>query len=331
MPSVANARPAAASFDGASFDPPTQTLTSTTHKKLRVNFFASIDQNGLGSGFSQAAGFTITRKGVPETHDWTFPMKKAFTFSTKTDKGSIKTKSQLSPYATVNLTFAPNGKKHTSTCGKYKTIRVPVKVKGSLTFDTRSGKHGWGKVHASHLSGKTVIYYETGDQTTCNPGGFTLECGSGISWNASHSIGTTDGDVAFSGSIDTVKGKTVKTFYASRTTTLSKPKGSTRGDTTYVTKSNSTLTIDKANDATLVVKGTGPVTGSVTMASPAAGSASPPQACGKGKHEVFTNWQVTYTNGKSPLAVHEQIEGTYKLPNMGTSDYTNDIDKTVVS
>ncbi len=327
---AAHARPAAAKINTLSFDPALQTILSNTHKKLQVRLFAA-ESSEFGSSAS-SAGVTVSRQGVPETHNWNFGLTNGtFTFDPATGKGSFKTKKQLEPYGMATLSLKATGKKKTTKCGTENTIDQPVKVTGTFWFDTRSGKHGWGKVTSKHLSGNTLVIYETGKSDTCGPP-FVLPCSAGLDWDVFHSQTGTINQTAISGSIVKVGKKTVRTIFTSRNTQLSKPKNATRGDETDVTDNNQVLAVSGGGLATLTVKGSGVLTGSATLSSSMPGEAGSPESCGKTGHtETSTDWQVSYTNGKSPLAVHEQIEGTYKLPNMGPGNFENSIDKTVVN
>jgi hypothetical protein len=324
------ARPSAAKVTGLSFDPAIQTILSNTHKKLQVRLFASESIESTGSATS--AGVTVSRNGVPETHNWNFSLTNGtLTFNPATGKGSLKTKKELLPYAMATLSLKATGKKQTTKCGTQKTIDQPVKVSGTFWFDTRSGKHGWGKVTSKHLSGKTFVIYEIGKPGTCG-GGFVFPCGAGLDWDVFHSQTGTINQTSFSGSIVKVGKKTLRTIFASRNTQLSKPKNASRGDETEVADNNQVFKVSKAGLATLTVKGVGPLSGSATLSSSLPGETGSPESCGKSGHtETSTDWQVAYTNGKSPLEVHEQIEGAYKVPNIGSDSFENSIDKTVVN
>jgi hypothetical protein len=325
-----SARPAAAKLAEMSFDPAIQVLKSSTHKKLQVGLFASETIETGGSGTSVSV--RVSRKGVPEQHSWAFSLANgSLKFNPATGKGSIKSKKQLAPYAAVSFTFHGTGKKHVTTCKTEKSYNQTVAVSGSFSFDTRSGKHGWGKVKAKHLSGKTTIFYETGTPASCG-GGFVIPCSAGISWEAFHSQGTSVNETSMAGDISTGK-KVHDLLFADRNIALSKPKYATRSDTMDIPDNKMSLNISGTNKATLTVKGVGPITGSVTMASPMPGFTGSPEACGKGTHtQTNTSWPVTYKNGKSPLAVHEQIEGTYKVPNLlNVSTGEDSISKTVVN
>jgi hypothetical protein len=330
-PTVAAARPASSKLDGLSLDAATQSYTSSTHKHLEVNLSAGQNVQG-GDTFSEA-DVTVTRKGHPEVHDWSFDLKKdTLTYNTKTGKGTLDVGSQLKPYAKIKLKIKAKGKKQTTKCGTYKTVTQPVKVKGSFSFNTKStGKNKWGKVGGKSkktFKGKSEVIYETGTFKSCG-GNFTLPCDTGVTWNAFHQAGTSVDEVSMSGNVDTKHAKN-STLFALRNTGLSKPKNAVRTDTEDLPDKHMTFS-DKKNMATVKIGASGSIVGSATLASTDAGTSFPVQ-CGKNnsKTETDTNWTAPYTNGKSPLKVKEEIEGPFKLPNIPQSASSTSIDQTVL-
>lgn len=319
LPAAAVARPAAVKLDGLSFLPAVQSLTSNTHKTLRVQLGSTVTkQSGTTS---TSLNVTVTRHGTPEMHAWYFNLKNgSLSYSPARGKGSLHVGSQVEPYSKITLSLTATGKKHVSTCQTYKTITQPVKVRGAFSFDTRSkGKGRWGKVGGSAkrtFAGRSEVVYETGLFHACT-GNFVFPCSSEISWSAVHS-GTADNEVALSGGITKVHGKNHGRLFATRNVSLSKPKGALRSDSVNITDNRMTFIVSSSK-ASIRLGASGPVSGSATLISPAAGQAfSIP--CGKaGKMEIDTSWHAPYKNGKSPLAVHEQIEGSIRLPNIPLS------------
>jgi hypothetical protein len=326
LPSVAgaSARPAAAQVDGFSFSPGLLHLKSSTHKALQVSVF--VDQS-LQSGHTFSnADVTISTKGSPESHEWSFQLtNKSLKFNPATGKGTLKTGKQLKPFGSLKLTFKAVGKPHVTKCHTFKTVNQGAKSSGGFVFNTRSsGKHKWGKVARHGALAKGFITYETGPFASCG-NTFTPPCQSGISWSASKSQTTGVNETSFDGSI----GKRSMLF-ATRNTSLNKPKNAIRSDTVNVADNHMHFSV-KGGKATVKVGGSGHVTGGATIAAPHSGSAFP-LPCGKnGKTENTTSWQAAYKNAKSPLSIHEQIEGPLKLPNLGASADRAAIDKTTVS
>jgi hypothetical protein len=226
----------------------------------------------------------------------------------------------------VKLTFSPAGKKHVTThCQTFESINQPVKVKGSVAFNTHSkGKHKWGKV-AKHgkIGGKGSVQYETGQFASCGGGGAT-RCFGGTSWSASHQGNSGVNEVSIAGTL----GKPSHLF-ATRNISLNRPKNAVRSDTVNVVDKHMTFSV-KGGKATVKVGAQGKVSGSATLAASSAGTKFP-VPCGKGKTENTTDWDAPYKNGKSPLTAHEQIEGGISLPNLAESSHQASIDKTTVS
>jgi hypothetical protein len=324
LPSVAGARPAAAQLDGFSFGTGVLHLKSSSHKTLNVSVF--VDQSVQSGHTFSNANVTVSTKGSPESHEWTFSLtNKSLTFNPATGKGTVKTGKQLKPYGSLKLKFRTTGKAQVSKCHTFKTINQRAKGNGAFAFNTRSsGKHKWGKVARHGAVGKGFLTYETGPFASCG-NTFTPPCESGISWNASKSSSSGINETSFNGSISKRS-----TLFVSRNTSLKKPKNADRFDTISLVDKHMSFKV-KAGKATVKVGGSGHVTGGATLTSPNPGSAFP-LPCGKhGKTENTTSWQASYKNAKSPLSVHEQIEGPLKLPNLGVSTGRVNIDKTTVS
>jgi hypothetical protein len=319
LPAVAVTKAPAPQLDGLSFLPAVQSLTSNTHKTLRVSLGAALTIQG-GSKFT-SMNVMVTRKGVPEMHTWFFDLKNgSLAFNPATGKGSLRAGTQAEPFSKVALSLVATGKKHTVTCGTFKTITQPVKVAGIFTFDTRStGKGRWGKVGRNvkrTFTGKSDVLYETGLFQTCGGGPPAIPCSATITWSAFHQ-GAGVNEVSMSGTIRSVHGKSASMLFASRNVAIAKPKNTVRTDTTNLADHRMTFVVSKGK-ASVHVGASGPFTGSVALISQSAGSAfSIP--CGVSKTESVMSWTAPYKNGKSPLTVHEQIEGPIRLPNIPLS------------
>jgi hypothetical protein len=255
------------------------------------------------------------------------------TYSPAKGKGSITTAAQLAPFAKVDLVLKATEKKKTTTCGTYTTVTQPVTVKGVVSFDTRStGKHRWGKVGSKKkrtFSGKSAVTYETGTFDSCGGSGYVTPCQASVEWSAyrqGSGINETGVSGTFSGN-----GKSNPVLFAFRNVSLKKPKGATREDTLTARDKKMTFSMS-GGKATVKVGAAGPISGSATLSSPKVGQSFGNPCGSAGKTETTTSWVVPFTNGKSPLTVHEQIEGSYRLKNIPYSDTgTTSIDRQTVT
>lgn len=332
LPSAAVAKPAAAKLDSLTVVPAVQSLTSSTHKHLHLSLAASeSNQNGATSS---ATDVTVTRVGAPEQHLWVFQLKSgSVSFNPSTGKGKLSFGSQIEPFGKVNLSLVRQGKKKVFTCGTFKTTTQPVKVSGVLGFDTRStGKNKWGKVGSTKkrrtLTGKSVVTYQTGTPNNTCTGNFVFPCASGINWNSFKSNPANNAEsTSFAGSVRGAQSM----IFTSRNVSLKKPKNAFRQDSANIKDRHMKFTV-KGGKATVTLGAQGPITGSAKLTSPQSGRMSP-LPCGKaGKVEHQTSWSSAYKNGKSPLTVHEQIEGSIRLPNLPFAvGGTTSIERTTVS
>jgi hypothetical protein len=326
----ATAAPAATSFDGLTFTT-SQAMVSTTHKHLRLT--GSVSQYPLPSGTSTGGGILVGRVGAPETHDWTFGqlVSTSLSFDPTSGKGKVQLGSQMAPYGELTLTLTASGKKTTTTCGSYVSVVQPVMAKGVFVFDTHSvGKLRWGKVgstQARTLSGTSTVAYQTGTFQSCSGSSTSIPCIGGVTWSAYQQLGHSN-EIAFSGN------KSKSTVSALRRVTLTRPTGASRTDQVLVKDKNVKFTL-AAKKATVVIGAAGSLTGSATMTN-----AKPPRSfalpCGPSGHprtDTTTSWTSTYTNGKTPLTVNEEIEGPYQMSNVALADTAGEasIDEDVIS
>jgi hypothetical protein len=299
-------------------------MQSSTHRKLQIGLFANVVN--LASSHYAVADVTVTRDGVPEVHTWSFIVTtSSLKYSPASGKGSLKTGSQLKPFATITLKLKAIGTKATARCKGSKTVTQPVSVHGVLTFNTHtSGKRGWGKVGGSGkrtFTGSSVVVYQLGTFEQCNeapPACVAMEM-----WTASKQPSQTN-QLSLSGSFQKVGGKTVKTIVATRDTGLAKPKQATRADTLRLPDSKMSFRL-RGGLASVHIRPHGAVSGSASLVSTTAGSGYP-EKCGKKKTQHTKSWVAYFKNGTSPLTVKEQIEGSFRLPNL-----TGSIDRLTVS
>jgi hypothetical protein len=323
FPPTAVAKPAR-TVESITLNAAAQTLLSTTHKKLQVAVFVNRINEG-GSPFA-SADITVTRHGLPENHTWTFDVTNgSLTYSPSTGKGSLKTGSQLEPFGQLTLRLTAVGKKSTASCKGSATVSQRVKVRGVLSFDTRStGKGRWGTVGGSTkvtFSGSSYVGYQLGPFQDCNHA--APACVSDVSWTATKE-GSSGNELSLSGSFTKVGGKTVKTIEAVRDTRLATPKHAIRVDSVQLSGAKMTFA-KKKGIASVHIGASGGVTGSASLVSPTAGSSYSEQ-CGHHHTQKVTSWVAPYRNGKTPLTVVEQVEGDFRVPNLSGS-----IDKDSVS
>jgi len=303
VPSTAvAAKPAAAQVTTYSISLVKQTLISSTHHKLHFSI-------GASQGEGASVFFGVTSKGTPESHTWSMGMPtKAVQYNSSTGKGLIKTGHHAKPFGVINMKIKNHGKKHTTGCQAAKTVVQPIIATGAWKFNTRShGKHKWGKA-GRHGKVKGFVSYSKGTGT-CP---FTLPCFAGTSWSAIHSVANgTSLDGSVSGSM----------LFANKGASLAKPKNAFRSDSMDVPYKNQTFKVKKGR-ARVTLGGAPHVTGSAVLTAPKKAT-SFPQPCGKGKTETESSWQAAYKNGKKPLVVHEQIEGSFKVPNISANSNTD--------
>jgi hypothetical protein len=315
---VSVAAPAPPKLDAVSFLPAVQSLESTTHKVLSVGLSANKSIQ-TGSSFS-SANITVSRKGVPESHSWNFDLTSgAVAFNPATGKGFVHSATELRPFGKIALTLRAIGKGRTVTCGTYKTTTRRVSVRGVFIFDTRStGKGRWGKVghnKARTFAGRSEVIYETGGFQSCQ-GPFIVPCN----------------EVSFDGSISKAGKKTVRMLFVFRNVGIKTPKNASRTDEMDIRDNRMTFVVANKR-ATVRLGASGPITGSATLISPAAGTKISPSSCGKAPKRTQNemSWRAPYKNGKAPLTVHEQIEGPYRLPNISLASAHSEINQSVVT
>jgi hypothetical protein len=307
-----------------SFYPGPQTMHSSTHKNLQIALFANVVN--LTSSHYASTDVTVTRIGAPEVHTWVFNLTtSSLKFSPATGKGSLKTGTQLKPFAAITLKLTAMGTKETTRCKGSRTVTQPVKVRGEFSFDTHSkGKHRWGMVGGTSkrtFAGDSVVVYQLGTFEQCHQP--PPACVTQVSWSASKQSSQTN-QMSVSGTIQKVGGVMVKTIVATRDTSLAKPAQSVRVDSLQLPDSHMSFVVS-GGLASVHIGHSGAVTGSARLVSTIAGSSFPGK-CGKKKTQHTKSWVAHYKNGTTPLTVHEQIEGIFRLPNL-----TGSIDRQTVS
>jgi hypothetical protein len=301
---------------GFTIDTANPKLTSSTHKRLR--FFIFIFNN------SNTVNFTRTRNAAraasaktgdalsvglsagKESHDWGFGVKRSTVhFNAKKGTGRINTKHQLKRYGKIRLTIAPTGKAHRSCASStgYTTTRK-ITLTGKPTFNSKSGKHGWGTVGAHTVTIKGTL--------TVNFGTPKLDCGGGVTPSPCPSVGINVDDFTQSTSMNTSgrPGHDARVF-AFREVSLTSPRGGSRSD--FLTGKVKPLTATPDSGGNVAIRLTGAsknIHGSATITS------TEPASSDICKQVVTQDYfDATWKNGAKPLSFRGQIEPRFSLPN----------------
>lgn len=295
------------------FSTPTLSMTTSTHKKLRVDIEGErSDQDGM-----------IVSLKLPshrEQHQWFFQLKPgSFTVNTATGKGSLKTgASQIAPFGRVSLTFKPIGKTTTTGCNQMKTVTHRVHVTGTVRFNTHSaGSHSWGSLGSIHKKltfvghGKVAAQY--GD-LACAPN--HVKCSTGVGWQVEH------GAVIVSGEWTSSHGKRQVQLFGLREVSLATPAHSGREDTVFVTdQPPPALTISKGLPTLVATTSGHGASGSAELTSPTADPMTS-DPCSGGHDEVGAGWSdASFVNGDSAYKIHEQIEGPIHVADQTTGGF----------
>lgn len=296
-------------LNSVSFIGATQTLKSTTGKRLKI----TVSANAFTPFTSPShESVQVGRSTTPETHTWTFTTPNGLTYDPSTGKGSVRSGTSFGGFGKLKLNLTANGKKTKTKCGtSYESDSQPVDVAGVLIFNTQSGKHGWGKVghkKRRRFRGHSYVQYTMGDGTGCPTPSFP--CQTSRSWLASQT--TTNSSLSISGEIGTKS----SFLNISRNTTLKKPAGASRSDFITLDTPRQHFRV-RHHKARVTVEGAGIIKGSATLQAADKGT-SGTQPCGKHEtnSETTTTWKSSYTNGKKRLTGKEQIEGSLFLPNI---------------
>jgi hypothetical protein len=117
----------------------------------------------------------------------------------------------------------------------------------------------------------------------------------------------------------TVGSSTTYSISGERIRQLAKPAKAVRTDTTTVNVPHTKFAFPASSARVKVTRSAPSVTGSARLSSTSM-TESVALACGTfPQTATTTQWTASYRNAPSRLALHEQIEGTYRLPNHVTS------------
>jgi hypothetical protein len=291
-------------------------VTSSTHKSLRLSVgVADFVSAGDPSNSPSALNATVSTPNGHELHQWVFQLSPgSFTTNSATTSGSVDTGvSQISPYGQVSMTFAPVGSKVTTVrCGASTTLVTRrISVNATMVLDTASA---WGSVgslaHVTHFGTHAVLSRQFGGGN-CPPAPKYEPCETNVSWNANAST------VFLSGGWTLSHGKKHGQVVGRRQTFLSTPAEAVRDDTVIAKAPIPSLKVSHGKPNLLVKTSGGGASGQARLTSSVKVNPRTVGCTSAHHHETVVNWSnVHFTNGSPALKLHEQIEGTIKLPNL---------------
>jgi hypothetical protein len=320
------AAPALPVLGAFSFTGAVQSLTSSTHKGLHVKVAATNAPDPATELNPSSLTVTVSRAHDPESHNWVFelPRDADLSYDNATGLGVVKTGSAIKPFGALNLSLTAVGRETTIGCGRTRADVQPVRVTGTMSFDTRStGANRWGSVGGTArrtFTGHSVITIFRGVDKLC--GSFLPPCVTTMSWLAHKTTpGNTIGndELILQEFASTVGSRTTYKVSGERIFHLATPDKAIRTDTTSLTVPHTAFAFP-ASSARVTVSPTAPsLTGATGLASTTE-TESVALACGHfPQTQTTTMWSASYRNTAKPLALHEQIEGAYRLPNAVTS------------
>jgi hypothetical protein len=302
-----------------------QPFRSTTHKHLRIALTAT-NRPAAGTQVGpNALTIAVSRRHAPERHSWVFELKAAdFSYDDDTGVGALKTGSAIKPFGALALALTAVGRVTSVGCGRTRTNVQPVRVTGTLAFHTRSkGKSRWGSVGGTHhltFGGRSIIRIADPADKLCPS--FLPPCVTTKSWLAHKTTeGTAIGndEVILQELATTIGSSTTYTVSGERIRHLAKPTKAVRTDTTTVKVPHTRFRFPSSSARVTVSRSRPAVTGSADLASLTM-IRSDALACGTfPQTSTTTQWTASYRNAAHHLRMHEQIEGTYTLPNDVTS------------
>jgi hypothetical protein len=302
-------------------------MRSSTHKHLRLSLFAT-DRPTAGTEVgANSMTVTVARRHAPERHTWVFELPTAADFSYDEDArtGALKTGSAMKPFGALSLALTAVGRAKSVGCGRTRANNQRVRVTGTLSFDTRSrGKTPWGAVGGRRrrmtFTGHSILSIFHPADKLC--GSFLPPCVTTKSWRAHKTTpGTSiaNDEVILQEFASTVGSTTTYTVSGERITQLARPVKAVRTDTTTLTVAHTRFVFPASSARVKVTRSVPALTGSARLASTTM-TESVGLACGTFPElQTTTMWTASYRNAAHPLALHEQIEGTYRLPNDVTS------------
>ena len=276
------------------------TSVSWSQKRVHTSKGRKVRATMSGSKFSSGSYLSVSLGTSKEFHSWNMKVQKSALALNAKGKGTFTPKAtRTSPIAKVKIAIKPKGTPTTSRCqGTAVSKSRRVVLSGKFWVNTRSGKRGWGtvgsKTKAFNFSARgTVVWtYKTSDLNCLGDGGV---CYTGSTWSVFGSTGSLSGKL---------NGTSVS---GSRSVMLKKPAGASRFDSRSASLTSATFTRDnEAGTAKVVLKGkrSAGSTGSATINGTDASTYTTP--CGSsGGQTSNTSWSSTFTNGATPLRVHD--------------------------
>jgi hypothetical protein len=252
-----------------------------------------------------------------ESHNWLFGLpEKNFAFHLGSGHGGLVAGSKnLDKFGRLDLALTSRGKSTLRTCAAGAAERItPVKVTGTFVFHSHTAgtKVPWGSVGKRRkvmtFKGRNIIDTDYGSPTNAcfNP---PPPCSSDVSWS---SIGRGQD---FEGADFVNNGKHHGFLIGDNFSSVGGRNGPERSDTVFapfpVPKAVASGT--GGESVAVVSKGRHGVSGSATLTS-VGDPRSSQQAC-TGGSLTEQSWTASYTNGKTPLTLSEDIGGRMTLPN----------------
>jgi hypothetical protein len=184
-----------------------------------------------------------------------------------------------------------------------------VKVAAAISFDTGSAWGDIGSYPSRTHFGRGSLRTQYGGAPCPQPAPYPT-CVSTLTWGAA-----APSAVTLAGGWTRRHGKKHGTLTAQRLTFLTTPAEANRIDLVTTSAPAPALTDSHGNATLAVTTFGGRAVGSATLASTTAEHPYRVTCDTKHHHDLQTTWSdASYTNGSTPLVVHEQIEGKLTVP-----------------
>lgn len=289
-------------------------VVSSTHKKLILRIDSEAEQalpglstNGHtpnASKITKSVSVELSTRTRNEGHVWTADIKGSqLKVNPKTGGGKLASKSSLGKYGQLTLKVSSAGKlTKQHPCSSLTYTDRPVTVSGSVRFNTRSGKQGWGVAGSKHFTAHGYVSGDYGQYKNGCSAPFKEHCARAVQASVYTYAGQKD-DAAIDLSAGT-QGKQ-SSAYLYRTVSLSNK--ISRSDSATVPIQSLAITPAGSGTHTLTVAGAGKgISGTGILTATEDPTTSKPSYC---KNNVTqTSYDATYTNGAKPLTVALAIE-----------------------
>jgi hypothetical protein len=277
---------------------------SSHHQTLRiaVNGSANTSQEGFASSAAHletaTASVTINLPDGSETHNWSFRLKPSlFPADPKAGTATLKSKHTFGKFGQVALKIKPKGKlKQQKPCKTLTYTDRRVSIDGLVRFDTRSGKHGWGKIKIKHFhtTGTLSASYGTYSGQSCGTDFPPSHCPTGLTASV---FASGDAQKGANISISAKRSGKASTVYVSRNQLF---KNSYSRYDTLQTNIKKLAMRKKNGKQTVTLAGVNnKVVGSATWTATDPPTVSTPDYC---TNKVkSTNYNAVFKNGKKPI------------------------------